>query len=182
MVPDLELALEKEAGEKFEVVFDYRDKKLLGEFPDEYLYALKRAAAHLELKGELPQKSFIEEIESFDDDDVLIEYIDTYSSEYRYSHLIFFSEELGVYLPVKGLKEPLHFEYEGKEAKICSVGSLYRLRNELLDLKEKLKVKPSEFFDENIPWQVEMKILEKLLEWTQEALKAKKPLVVEGED
>ncbi|NPB05022.1 MAG: hypothetical protein GXO08_01395 [Aquificae bacterium] len=182
MVPDLELAIEKETGERLEVVFDYKDKTLLGEFPDEYLYALKRLAAHLEMKGKLPDLSFVEDLRTPEEDDVLIEYIDTYRREYKYSHLVFFSEQLGVYLPVKGLKEPLHFEYEGKEAEICSVGSLYELRQELLDLKEKLNKEPPEEFDESVPWHIEAEVLSKLLGWCERAIEEKKPLVVVGED
>ena len=181
LLPDIELAIEKETGEKLEVVFDYSDKKLLGEFPDEYLYALKRVAAHLHLKGELPERSLAEDTKADIEDEELITYIDTYERNIPFGSLVFFSETLGVYLPVKGLNEPLHFEHEDKEIEICSVGSLYRLREDLLALKEKLGERPEGEFDENVPWHIEFEILEKLLDWTEKALEEKKPLVVVGE-
>ena len=182
LLPDIELAIEKETGEKPEIVFDYTDKKLLGELPDEYLYALKRVAAHLFMKGELPEKSLAEESSAELEDDELITYIETYKKEYHFASLIFFSETVGVYLPVKRLEEPLHFEHESKKIEICSIGSLYKLKEELAELKEKLGKRPEGEFDEDIPWHIEFEILEKLLEWTEEAIKVKKPLTVIGEE
>ena len=181
LLPDIELAIEKETGEKLKVVFDYGDKKLLGEFPDEYLYALKRVAAHLFLKGEIPRQSLAEDTSAAAEDDELITYIDSYKKGYQFASLIFFSENFGVYLPVKGLEEPLHFEHEGRKIEICSIGSLYKLREELLQLKEKLGEKPKGEFNEELPWHIEFEILEKFLGWTEKAIKEEKPLILVGE-
>ena len=182
LLPDIELAIEKETGEKPEIVFDYRDKELLGEFPDEYLYALKRVAAHLHVRGELPARSLAEDTSAEIEDDELITYIDTYERGYRFASLVFFSETLGVYLPVKGLEEPLHFEHEGKHIEICSIGSLYKLKEDLEELKEELGERPEGEFNEDIPWHIEFEILEKLLHWTERAIAEKKPLVLVGEN
>lgn len=180
LLPDIELAIEKETGEKPEIVFDSNDKELLGSFPDEYLYALKRLAAHLSLKGTIPERSFIEDTAAAEDDE-LITYIDNYKKGAQFASLVFFSESLGVYLPVKGLKEPLHFEHEDKDIEICSVGSLYQLKEDLLKLKEQLGTRPEGKFDENLPWHIEFEILDKLLSWTERAIREKKPLVLIGE-
>jgi len=180
LLPDIELAIEKETGEKPKIVFDYNDKELLGEFPDEYLYALKRLAAHLSLKGTVPERSFVEDTSAAEDDE-LITYIDNYKKGAEFASLIFFSESLGIYLPVKGLKEPLHFEHEDKSVEICSIGSLYSLRDDLLKLKEKLGNKPEGQFDEKVPWHIEFEILEKLLNWTERAIREEKPLILVGE-
>ena len=181
LLPDIELAIEKETGEKPEIVFDYGDKKLLGEFPDEYLYALKRVAAHLHLKGTLPERSLAEDTSADIEDDELITYIDTYERGFGLASLIFFSETVGVYLPVEGLDEPLHFEHERKGIEICSIGSLYKLKEELEELRKKLGERPEGEFNENIPWHIEFEILEKLLHWTERAIEEKKPIVLVGE-
>ena len=182
LLPDIELAIEKETGEKPEIVFDYVDKELLGEFPDEYLYALKRVAAHLHLKGTLPERSLAEDTSADIEDDELITYIDTYERGFSFASLIFFSETVGVYLPIKGLDEPLHFEHEGKGVEICSVGSLYKLKEELEEIKQNLGKRPEGEFNENLPWHIEFEILEKLLHWTERAIEEKKPLVLVGEN
>jgi len=91
MLPDIELAIEKEAGESIPVSFDLSDKKLVAEFPDEYLYALKRFAAHIQIKGEVPEKSFVETLN--EEDEELIHYYDSYKKGYKFPHLVFFSEE-----------------------------------------------------------------------------------------
>jgi len=170
LMADIELAIEKETGEKVNLVLDYSDRILLGEFPDEHLYSLKRVAAHIHFKGEPPETSPAEADDI--EDEELITYIDTYKTDYHFGSFVFFSETVGVYLPLKGLKEPLHFEHEDRKIEICSVGSLYKLKDELLELKEKLKEKP--LF-------VELEILNKLLSWSEEAIKREKPLTIVGE-
>ncbi len=170
LMADIELAIEKETGEKVNFVWDYSDRILLGEFPDEHLYALKRVAAHIHFKGEPPETSLAEE-EDIEDEE-LITYIDTYKKDYHFGSLVFFSETVGVYLPLKNLREPLHFEHEDGNIEICSVGSLYQLKEELLELKEKLKEKPL---------VVEFEILNSLLSWSEEAIKREKPLTIVGE-
>ena len=181
LLPDIELAVEKLTGETIPVSYDLSDKKLLGEFPDEYLYALKRVAAHLQMGGKLPEKSFIEDIESSEEDEELLGYIDSYEKGFKYGSLVFFSETVGVYLPVKGLDEPIHFEHEDRNIEMCSIGSLYALKRDLEELKKALEGKAQGEFDENIPWHIEREILEKLLKWTNEAIEEKKPLVLVGE-
>ncbi len=181
LLPDIELAIEKLTGETIPTSFDLSDKRLLGEFPDEYLYALKRVAAHLHMSGKLPLKSFVEDVESADEDEVLAEYVEKYKKGFKFGSLVFFSETVGVYLPVKGLEEPLHFEHEDKSVEICSVGSLYALKEDLEELKRALEGKAEGEFDEEIPWHVEREILQKLTEWVETAIREKKPLVLVGE-
>ena len=166
LIPDIELAIEKETGEGINFVLDYSDKVLLGEFPDEHLYALKKLAAYIHFKGEPPAG------EDHLEDEELLTYIDTYKKDYHFGSLVFFSETVGVYLPIKNLQEPLHFEHEDRSVEICSIGSLYKLKEELLELREKLKEKPH---------GVEWELLNRLLSWTEEAIKRKKPLVLVGE-
>jgi hypothetical protein len=96
--------------------------------------------------------------------------------------LVFFSETLGVYLPIKNLKEPIHFEHEDRKIEMCSIGSLYELERELQELK-KLLNKPYEGkFQEEAPWHVEIETLNQLLELVELAIKENKPLVFMGED
>ena len=180
MLPDIELAIEKEAGESIPVSFDLSDKKLVAEFPDEYLYALKRFAAHIQIKGEVPEKSFVETLN--EEDEELIHYYDSYKKGYKFPHLVFFSETLGVYLPVKNLKEPIHFEHEDKKIEICSIGSLYGLERELKELKKLLNRTYEGEFEESTPWHVEIETLNKLLELVELAIKENKPIVLMGED
>jgi len=178
LLPDIELALEKLAHEELPSSFDLSDKELLGEFPDEYLFALKRVAAHVHASGRLPEKSFAE---SWDDEE-LEDYITNYEKGFKFGSLIFFSETVGVYLPVKGLEEPIHFEHEDKNIEMCSVGSLYRLREDLKELKALLEEKVSvETFDETVPWHVEVELVNRLLKWVEEAIEEKKPIVLVGE-
>jgi hypothetical protein len=179
LIPDIELAIEKLTGETIPLSYDLSDKKLLGEFPDEYLYALKRVAAHVQMKGELPPTSFAEDLS--EEDEEYIGYIEGYEKGFKFGSLVFFSETVGVYLPVKGLDEPIHFEHEDKSVEMCSIGSLYALREDLRELKELLENKAEGEFDESIPWHVEKEIVNKLLEWTEEAIKEQKPLVLVGE-
>lgn len=180
LLPDIELAIEKETGESIPVSFELSDKKLVAQFPDEYLYALKRFAAHIQIKGKIPEKSFIES--SNEEDEELIHYYDSYKKGYKFPHLVFFSETLGVYLPIKNLKEPIHFEHEDRKIEMCSIGSLYELERELQELK-KLLNKPYEGkFQEEAPWHVEIETLNQLLELVELAIKENKPLVFMGED
>jgi hypothetical protein len=181
LIPDVELAIEKLTGKSIPLSYDLSDKILLGKFPDEYLYALKRVAAHLQMKGKLPSTSFVEDLETFDEDEELLAYIDGYKKGFKYGSLVFFSETVGVYLPLKGLEEPIHFEHEDKSVEMCSIGSLYALRENLKELKELLEKKADGKFDESIPWHVEREIVNKLLGWTEEAIKEQKPLVLVGE-
>jgi len=180
MLPDIELAIEKEAGESIPVSFDLSDKRLVTELPDEYLYALKRFAAHIQIKGEVPERSFVETLN--EEDEELIHYYDSYKKGYKFPHLVFFSETLGVYLPVKNLKEPIHFEHEDKKIEICSIGSLYGLERELKELKKSLNRTYEGEFEENTPWHVEIETLNKLLELVELAIKENKPIVLMGED
>ena len=180
MLPDIELAIEKEAGESIPVSFDLSDKRLVAELPDEYLYALKRFAAHIQIKGEVPERSFVETLN--EEDEELIHYYDSYKKGYKFPHLVFFSETLGVYLPVKNLKEPIHFEHEDKKIEICSIGSLYGLERELKELKKLLNRTYEGEFEENAPWHVEIETLNKLLELVELAIKENKPIVLMGED
>lgn len=180
LLPDIELAIEKETGESLEFDYNPDDIEELEPIPDEYIYALKRVAAHFAMKGELPPLSYAEDRDI--EDDELITYIDTYKGDYEFASLIFFSETLGIYLPVKGLKEPLHFEHEDRNIEICSVGSLYQLMEELEKLKNLLKEKPKGEFREEEPWHVELKAVETLLEYTNRAIEKKKPLTLVGEE
>ncbi len=182
LLPDIELAVEKLTGETLSFPYDPSDKELLGEFPDEYLYALKRVAAHLQVAGKLPLKSFVEDIETAEEDEVLAEYIDKYKKGFKFGSLVFFSETVGVYLPVEGLEEPIHFEHEDKSVEICSVGSLKLLKRDLEELKKALEGKAVGDFNEDIPWHVEREVVSKLLSWCDRALEEKKPLVLVGEE
>jgi len=182
LLPDISLAIEKETGEPLEVEFDYSDKALLGEFPDEYLYALKRVGAHIQKKGQIPKTSFIEDLLDEEIDETLAEYIDRYQKGFKFGSLIFFSETLGVYLPVKGLEEPLHFEHEEKTIEICSVGSLYTLKRDLEELRKLLEEKRKENSHEEVPWHIELQLVDKLLQYTERAIKENKPLILVGED
>jgi hypothetical protein len=89
---------------------------------------------------------------------------------------------LGIYLPIKELKEPLHFQHEDKNIEICSVGSLYQLREELQKLEEKFKPSYQGSFNEEIPFSVEIETLKTLSGWVSKALEEEKPLVLVGED
>jgi hypothetical protein len=180
LLPDIELAIEKETGETLEIDYNPKDIEELEPIPDEYIYALKRAAAHFAVKGELPPLSYAED--SGLEDDELITYIDTYKGNYEFASLIFFSETLGVYLPVKELKEPLHFEHEDRNIEMCSIGSLYQLKEDLEKLKNLLKEKPKGEFLEGEPWHIELKAVETLLEYTNRAIEKKKPLTLVGEE
>lgn len=180
LLPDIELAIEKETGEALDIKYDFDDIEELEPIPDEYIYALKRTAAHFALKGNLPPLSFAED--NSVEDEELIAYIDTYKGNYEFASLVFFSETLGIYLPVKGLKEPLHFEHEEKNIEICSIGSLFRLKEDLQRLEELLREKPKGDFDEKIPWHVELKAVRTLLDYTDRAIDKNKPLTLVGEE
>ena len=184
LLPDIELAVEKETGESVPISFDLSDKTLLAEIPDEYLYALKRFAAHIQMKGKVPEKSYAESLNGVgeEEEEELIHYYDSYKKGYKFPHLVFFSETLGVYLPIRNLKEPIHFEHEDRKIEMCSIGSLYELEKELQELKVYIKETLDGKVEENSPWRVEEETLNKFLEFTRLAIKRNKPLVVLGED
>ncbi len=182
LVPDIEYAIQQILGKPFSFSLDLSDIKYLGRINDEYLYALKRLAAHIHFDGKAPSTSFIEDLENPEEDQKLAKYIDSYKKGTPFGSLIFFSETLGIYLPIKELKEPLHFQHEDKNIEICSVGSLYQLREELQKLEEKFKPPYQGSFNEEIPFSVEIETLKTLSGWVSKALEEEKPLVLVGED